>query len=154
MKKETFKKTPFLKRQLIVNNSVQWALISYTVFVVLAMISGQWILQTFAVESQSLLVLNNPEITSTIVFLGIFFIFLAILVYGFYLTNRIAGPIHSLKIHMDEINAGNVPKNLSFRKSDFFQEIIEPYNKLLARNHANGAALNSDKDSSASNQSA
>jgi len=52
--------------------------------------------------------------------------------FGFVLTNRIAGPIYRLKQHLEDVAAGKTYEDIGFRKMDYFSELIEPYNKILA----------------------
>ena len=59
-------------------------------------------------------------------------IFTMAMIYGLYLTNRIAGPIHRLRLHMEQVAAGTEREPLQFRQGDFFAELLEPYNKIIA----------------------
>lgn len=57
--------------------------------------------------------------------------FLVVLFMGLILSHQIAGPIHHLKMHMNELSEGKNLKKLSFRKNDFFIEIPDIFNKLI-----------------------
>ena len=53
-------------------------------------------------------------------------------VVSFFISHRIAGPLHKLKQTMDSAREGTVNRNLAFRKKDHFQELAESYNALVA----------------------
>lgn len=53
-------------------------------------------------------------------------------VVSFFISHRIAGPLHKLKQTMDSARNGTINRNLAFRKKDHFQELAESYNGLVA----------------------
>lgn len=58
---------------------------------------------------------------------------LAIVVVGIFLSHRIAGPIHRMQSHLDEIARSGEVKELSFRQRDYFPEMAESINGVLRR---------------------
>jgi methyl-accepting chemotaxis protein len=50
-----------------------------------------------------------------------------------FLSHRIAGPLYRLQRHLEEIAAGKAPTDVKFRKGDFYQQLAEACNKLMAR---------------------
>ncbi len=60
--------------------------------------------------------------------------FLAVLIFGFWSmldAHRIAGPMHRLKVLLDEVAAGNLTHEIEFRKKDEFQEIAAGVDTLV-----------------------
>ena len=53
-----------------------------------------------------------------------------------FLSHRIAGPLHRLERHLEEVAAGNEPKDVKFRKGDLYQSLAEACNRLMARMRA------------------
>lgn len=49
------------------------------------------------------------------------------------LSHRFAGPIFNLRRAIREVAAGNPPRKIRFRKRDFWQDLAEDYNAMLAR---------------------
>lgn len=52
-------------------------------------------------------------------------------VYGLYLSNRVAGPIHRLKKHLEEYQSSNQFSDFQFRKNDFFPELAQSVNESI-----------------------
>lgn len=53
---------------------------------------------------------------------------------GLVLSHRVAGPIYRMRMHIqDAIKTGDISKDLSFRKKDYFHELATEYNELLAK---------------------
>src|SRR3954471_8745520 len=48
-----------------------------------------------------------------------------------FMSHRIAGPIYKLWHFFQDAKAGNLEKKLSFRKSDYFQDIAIGYNDMM-----------------------
>jgi nitrogen fixation/metabolism regulation signal transduction histidine kinase len=59
------------------------------------------------------------------------------IVYGFWLTSRIAGPFDRRKTHMNEVAAGQTDSEIHFRKKDYILELAESFNDLV-KNRVNG----------------
>jgi len=76
-------------------------------------------------------IVNNRLLFTTIVPLIIVVILGAILIFGLFLTNRIAGPMYRLKVRMEELADGKSFEELEIRKNDYFSELVIPYNKLV-----------------------
>jgi hypothetical protein len=49
------------------------------------------------------------------------------------LSHRFAGPVVNLRRSMREIAEGGTPRKLQFRRTDFWHELADDYNALLAR---------------------
>ncbi len=73
--------------------------------------------------------LGNQKQDLDALFIGLAIINLLLLLgIGFIVSHRIAGPIHKLKIQLQELD--NFPDEFKLRESDFFQE-LEPLVKKL-----------------------
>lgn len=60
-------------------------------------------------------------------------LFLFLTIGGLILSHQIAGPIYRLRKHIQQVSSGNSFGDLSFRKKDFFQEIVTDYNQMLVK---------------------
>jgi hypothetical protein len=49
------------------------------------------------------------------------------------ISHRFAGPIYSLRRTMREVAAGQPPRELKFRDGDFWHELANDYNAMIAR---------------------
>ena len=49
------------------------------------------------------------------------------------LSHRFAGPICSLRRAIREVAAGETPRRLKFRRKDFWKDLADDYNAMLAR---------------------
>ena len=49
------------------------------------------------------------------------------------LSHRFAGPIFSLRRAIREVAAGETPRRLKFRRKDFWKDLADDYNAMLAR---------------------
>jgi hypothetical protein len=49
------------------------------------------------------------------------------------ISHRFAGPIHSLRRTMRGVASGETPQKLQFRKQDFWHELADDYNAMIAR---------------------
>jgi methyl-accepting chemotaxis protein len=49
------------------------------------------------------------------------------------MSHRIAGPLHRLGRHLEQVGAGEAPVDVKFRKGDLFQSLAEACNKVMAR---------------------
>lgn len=52
---------------------------------------------------------------------------------GLIITHRAAGPLYRLCQHLNALADGKNVGPLKFRKDDFFQEVVEPFNRMLER---------------------
>jgi len=76
--------------------------------------------------------------------------FIAVLVFGFWSmldAHRIAGPMHRLKILLDEIGSGNLEHEIAFRKRDEFHEIAAAADALVEAYAAKATRLQALADS-------
>lgn len=130
MNSDSFKKVKFWERQLIINKQVQAGMLGYSVFLVFAVLIGQYLLQTFVLNDDRIGG-NSLNSQHVLVYFIIFVFFVLVALYGMYLTNQIAGPIHRLKSHLEDLKAGKDAGELTFRKGDYFREILESYNSVV-----------------------
>jgi hypothetical protein len=65
------------------------------------------------------------------------------------LSHRFAGPIFSLRRAIREVAAGKSPRKLNFRRHDFWRDLADDYNAMLAQL---GALDDEKTESSASKQ--
>ena len=49
------------------------------------------------------------------------------------LSHRFAGPIFSLRREMREVADGKPPQKLQFRQGDFWHDLADDYNAMIAR---------------------
>jgi len=64
--------------------------------------------------------------------LGVFFgVTLLLLVFGIFISHRLAGPIFALSRKMNELAHGNFNATLTLRKGDELQDLKERYNTLV-----------------------
>lgn len=61
--------------------------------------------------------------SSLLTFVVLFFV-------GLRVSNRVAGPLYSLRKHMDEMAEGTLEKEIHFRKKDYFQELAISFNRI------------------------
>jgi methyl-accepting chemotaxis protein len=50
-----------------------------------------------------------------------------------FLSHRIAGPLHRLRRHLEDVADGGEPAEVHFRKGDLYQPLAVACNKLMAR---------------------
>ena len=55
------------------------------------------------------------------------------IIIGVLVSHRVAGPLYRVKIHFNKIAETGELKDLSFRQTDYFQEIPETFNRFLAK---------------------
>ena len=55
----------------------------------------------------------------------------SVILVGFYLSHRMAGPVYQLREHMLAALAGAQPKQLQVRKGDQFLDVCETFNALM-----------------------
>lgn len=56
-----------------------------------------------------------------------------IVAYGLLLSNRVAGPLHRLKLFLEEYKKSHEHKELKFREGDYFPEIADAVNEALRK---------------------
>lgn len=52
---------------------------------------------------------------------------------GLILSHRVAGPLYKLTKHLNEIKDGKPAELISFRKNDYFQELVTAINGVIRR---------------------
>ena len=118
------------KRTFIVNNRLQITIMVYSLILAICVSVVNLVIE-------SLLVRNAANLNSTFTFLcilaSLFVIFGVVVIFGFVLTNRIAGPVHRLKLHMEGVVEGKSDEDMKFRQNDYFSEVLIPYNILLKK---------------------
>ena len=126
--KSKIKVMRFYQRRYLINSRLQFAVLLYSIGVATVV----------SIANQSFRILLTDELGSLFgidpfVFLwgGNALMIFAITLFGYYFTNRIAGPMYSLHKHIDAIVAGGEIKEISVRKKDYFQDVMVSYNKLL-----------------------
>ena len=119
-----------LNRVLLVNKRLQLAVMVYSIALALCMTLANFIIQlTLLNVAQTA---NQPK--SLILILGgLFLVFSIAVIFGFALTNRIAGPIFRLGSHMKDGVEGKKIEEVKFRENDYFAEVLTPYNALLRK---------------------
>jgi hypothetical protein len=133
MTTESPKKVKFFDRQMIINKQVQAGILGYSAFLISAVLLIQYALNAF-VLGEGMEGANVEWSVQNFLVIGLMLVLLvSTIFYGFYLTNRIAGPIHRLQTHMEAMNEGKEVPDLTFRKKDFFQDILIPYNLLIKK---------------------
>jgi len=123
------KKKGMLNRTLIVNKKLQLTFLVYSLTLCLWISVAGMVLQFIA---RDYLKVEDVSSAFILVFVGFVFLIGTTVVGGFLLTNRIAGPLFRLSSHMKNVAEGKPGEAMSFRKNDYFVEIIEPYNKILS----------------------
>lgn len=54
-----------------------------------------------------------------------------IITYGLFLSNRVAGPIHRLKLFLKDYKTQETPKPVKFREKDYFGDLADSVNDAL-----------------------
>ncbi len=135
MANEIHKRPSFFKRQFVVMPQVQYIFIYYSLFV------GAIFFATGSAATAIVLKFASSDTSEVSLFgrneniLAVLLVVLLIssMIFGLYLSNRIAGPIFRIMREMIKVeNIGDM-KEISLRKDDFFQEVANAYNKLLRK---------------------
>jgi methyl-accepting chemotaxis protein len=56
-----------------------------------------------------------------------------IIVYVIFISHRTAGPLHKLKLAMDQVGEGDLSIQLKFRKNDEIHDVAETFNKMVEK---------------------
>jgi len=119
-------RVPFHKMKWYVGTKIQKDLILYTICISLL---------SQAVVASHIFMDNNfitaPYAHYITVILQI--AFFAFIIYGFWLSNRIAGPLFRLKRHLDEVAEGKTDPEIQFRKNDYCSELAESFNAVARK---------------------
>jgi methyl-accepting chemotaxis protein len=120
------KKVPFYKKKWFTPSRIQRDLIIYVICI---SILSQLVVTSHIMAVEGVV---GGKFASYAAFL-IKILFVAVLIYGLLLTNRIAGPLFRLKQHMDEVAEGKVEAEIRFRKNDYGLEIAEAFNAVVKK---------------------
>ncbi len=142
------------RKKLLINPAFQKTFLKYTIGSALAVSAfyylALWVF--FAnLESKGLSMGLAPDhifflfVRQQVASLGVFFLaasllmVLGLLVYGLYVSNRIAGPIHQVVTQMKNNRLENKSELIQFRKKDFFHELADEANLTISgRSARNG----------------
>ncbi len=72
----------------------------------------------------------RADVIWTLIGMEGFLVFLTFLICIF-MSHRIAGPLYKLRNFFLDAKAGNTEQVLSFRKMDYFQELVPAYNEMM-----------------------
>ena len=121
---------PIYKRSLLIDRSIQVPLLLYTLCMAtigIALVVGLSAYWTLLMPQST-----SPWVSPILMAGGALFAYAIMVLLGLYVTNRVAGPLHRLKEHMEAVTKGENPGPLEPRKDDYVnQELIEQYNKLI-----------------------
>ncbi len=56
-----------------------------------------------------------------------------IIFFGLYMSNRVAGPVHQLKVYLKKVKAGENPEPLKFRSKDYFRDLAKAVNDVVGK---------------------
>lgn len=132
---EDVKKRPsFFKRTMIVDRKTQYAILFYSMLVAMMTVLLTGI---FFVTLQSASTLVDPTASSFTYFLIIALLWAVVMIclalLGILLSHRIAGPVHRMRVHMQNVATGGAIEELKLRKDDHFMDLADDYNKVLER---------------------
>ena len=116
------------KRILLIDRKLQLTVILYSVLL------AAWVsFQSFIFQSAVLGRFGNLSKAGLYVGIPLLFLLMScsVIFIGLIITNRIAGPIYRLRKHMEGVASGQEITEITFRKADYFAELIEPYNKIM-----------------------
>lgn len=117
----------FFLRQLLVNRPLQLMLLAYSVLIVI--LTSVFLLSvTFSYANSE----TDYFAFERVLFLG-FLLFLSIFFVDLWISNKIAGPIYRMEMHMKSLLEGEKPTELQVRSDDQFQSTVQLYNEILKR---------------------
>ncbi|MCI5161277.1 MAG: hypothetical protein D3917_04475 [Candidatus Electrothrix sp. AX5] len=120
------KKVPFYKMKWYIGTKIQRDLIIY---IICLSISSQMIVISNDFIKDNLIIEPYAQYLRIIIQI----IFFGCIVYGFWLSNRIAGPLFRLKKHLDEVAEGKVDCKIQFRQHDYGSEVAESFNVVVEK---------------------
>ena len=142
---------PFYKRKYLINPKFQLRFVFYTVGVALTVIfavyfTNNHFFDTFVAKGRAMglesdhiffvfLGEQKAYMSQLLIGLSIFY-FLILTIFGLVFSHRVAGPLHRLNSHMIEARHKGGFGPISFRKSDYFQELAHSYNAHLGHDSA------------------
>jgi len=136
-----FRDVPYFRRMLIINERLQFGIVAYCLLFGTIINMEVIVSQLFLAQRVDKIDMTHFPILVPMVFLITFII---AIIAGFFVSNRIAGPIYRLKRHMIDLIDGKKCSELTFRKKDYFTEIIPVYNELLKKYNLTDRAVDSE----------
>lgn len=115
----------FFLRILLINRPTQLMLLGYNMISILVTALLFVALSLTLSQGESL-----SESYLLVLVLG-FATFLMLFILGFWVSNKLVGPIYRMEKHMQAVIKGEASGELQFRKGDHFQHTAEIYNQLL-----------------------
>ena len=104
------KKVPFYKMKWYVGSKIQKDLF---VYIICMSLLSQLIVMTYVFVDNNLIDESYAQFLVPTLYIA----FLGYVVYGFWLSNRIAGPLFRLKKHLDKVAEGKIDDEIQFRKN-------------------------------------
>ena len=122
------KRPIWIFRRLIVDPKAQFAMLAYSCMLLIAGI-------TLTVAAERVLQESAEGLDAPILALALsgIALFGLIVAAQLELTNRVFGPLHRMKKHMNDIGEGAPPTSFQSRRGDFLDELAESYNRALSR---------------------
>jgi hypothetical protein len=132
--------------KLLINRGFQLPFLAYTsgicgVILLIFFCANQYFFWRFAQKGLSLglppehtffVFLREQQFSMNLIYLvSAVLVTAATLFYGLYLSNRVAGPLYRLQMHLKSWLAGERQSTLKFRKNDFFQDIASSVDTAL-----------------------
>ena len=136
------------RKYLMINPQFQLSFLGYTVGMAAVIIavfyfSNMYFFWRFAKKGREIGLepdhiffkfLKEQNQTMDIIFLvTAVFAFIFLIVYGYYLSHRVAGALRRFENHLYELSETGESKELKFRKNDYFQELPAAFNTYLKR---------------------
>ena len=133
---------PFHKKKWLVASKIQKDLFIY---IIVMCLFSQLVLATHMMAKED--AGANPYFFYVATLIKVCYFFY--IVYGFWLSNRIAGPIKRLERHMNEVAEGTAKKEeIQFRKKDYGHELALAFNHLVQKRlHTSNASMLSQEAS-------
>ncbi len=137
---------PKVKRRIVVDAQLQYGLVRWSLTVFYAACLVFYLMINFVFVNFKFILQNNSiEATENVKqgmaelqnqangFLGILLVAFTIIVVigGLHLSKKIAGPIQSIKMNLDNLIQGREVINVKFRRSDYFFELQDKFNQYL-----------------------
>lgn len=113
----------YKRRKLLINAKVQIVFLIYGVSLALFTLWTASIYREVINDSIS----SSAKYTAAV---GICVGFSIFVLAGVFISNLIVGPIYRIMTHMDGVSDGKPFRELTFRRFDFFQEILPSYHRF------------------------
>lgn len=126
------KKLKIHQRRYIVNPKLQFGVLLYSILVAISVSIVNQVYRFLLISDT-----NNSQfygVNPFLLLIGVNVILCVLIVFaGFYFTNRIAGPIYRLQVHLEEMTDESKIEQFLIRKDDYFQELMVAYNGFLKK---------------------